>query len=240
MRVLWIVTLGLLLVMEAQAQSHFQNCYRHTGNKGTIVFPKGPDYPFAEGDEIAVLTPSGACAGVIVWTEAPRSLTIWGDDMITPDVDGYEAGDTLVFRLFDGTEERVLEVTYDRSNPIYQTDVYRTNGVYVLSEVAVENGGSKAVGVEEEALPAEYALAQNYPNPFNPSTVIPFDLPAPRVVRLRVYDMLGREVARLVDGSLPAGRHRVAFEAGDLGAGVYVYVLQAGDYRAVRQMVLLK
>lgn len=89
-------------------------------------------------------------------------------------------------------------------------------------------------------VPQAYALAQNYPNPFNPETAIRFDLPQAGAVRLAVYDVLGREVALLVDGYLPAGRHEAVFEAAQLPSGVYVYRMETAGRTFTRTMLLLK
>jgi PKD repeat protein len=97
------------------------------------------------------------------------------------------------------------------------------------------------VGLDGDGtLPAEYILEQNYPNPFNPSTVIAFQLPETAPVTLSVYDVLGRPVASLVSGTLPAGRHEVSFDASRLSTGVYIYRLQAGSFVTSRQMMLVK
>ncbi len=85
-----------------------------------------------------------------------------------------------------------------------------------------------------------FHLAANHPNPFDEATTITFDLPEARHVRLRVYNLLGQEVMRPVDGFHEAGRHRVRIEAERLGAGVYLYTLEAGDFRATRRMVRLR
>jgi hypothetical protein len=89
-------------------------------------------------------------------------------------------------------------------------------------------------------VPSEIALEAAYPNPFNPTTTIGFALPEASEVRLVVYDVLGREVARLVDGRVEAGRHRMRFEAGSLPSGTYLYRLEAGSFVAVGQVLLVK
>ncbi|HLF15420.1 MAG TPA: T9SS type A sorting domain-containing protein, partial [Bacteroidota bacterium] len=93
------------------------------------------------------------------------------------------------------------------------------------------------------AAPVAYELFQNYPNPFNPSTTIEFALRADAVVSLRVYDMLGREVARLLESEpMDQGLREVEFEASGMSTGIYYYVLSIGDeeFRQSRRMLLMK
>ncbi|MDZ4700654.1 MAG: PA14 domain-containing protein [Rhodothermales bacterium] len=98
---------------------------------------------------------------------------------------------------------------------------------------------SEVVSVDRLA-PSAYALHENYPNPFNPTTRISYDLPVAGPARLAVYDLLGREVRLLVDAALPAGRHEVTFDAGDLPGGVYMYRLEAGRHAHTRSLILVK
>jgi hypothetical protein len=86
----------------------------------------------------------------------------------------------------------------------------------------------------------EYALHQNYPNPFNPATQIVFDLVDAGEANLTVYNSLGQTVTTLVNGSMNAGRHTVAFNAAGLPSGLYFYRLSAGDFTAIRKMILMK
>lgn len=89
-------------------------------------------------------------------------------------------------------------------------------------------------------LPAATRLEQNYPNPFNPSTEIRWMLDAGRQTRLAVYDVLGREVAVLADGVMPAGEHRVTFDARGLSSGIYLYRLETGGQTLTRRMILIQ
>ncbi len=88
--------------------------------------------------------------------------------------------------------------------------------------------------------PEQFALKPNYPNPFNPTTKIRFDLPDAARVNLAVYDVSGRLVAEVVDGWRDAGSHEVTFDGSGLASGVYFYSIEAGDFSAVRKMVLVK
>ena len=89
-------------------------------------------------------------------------------------------------------------------------------------------------------IPGTFALYQNYPNPFNPSTTIRYDVPKTARVKLVVYDILGRQVATLVDEVKAAGRYQSTWHTSRLASGVYFYRLNAGDYGATRKLVLLK
>ncbi|MCY3738714.1 MAG: T9SS type A sorting domain-containing protein [Gemmatimonadaceae bacterium] len=95
-----------------------------------------------------------------------------------------------------------------------------------------------------ETLPARFQLGSNYPNPFNPSTLIPYQLPAPMAVRLEVFNVLGQRVATLVDGEQPAGAHTAEWDATDaagqaVGAGVYICRLSGGGAEITRPMLLI-
>lgn len=94
--------------------------------------------------------------------------------------------------------------------------------------------------IEQADLPSSFQLEQNYPNPFNPQTTIRYALPQASRVRLGIYDVLGREVARLVDGVQAVGAHEVRFEATDLPSGVYLYRLEADGFVEARTMLLAK
>ncbi len=89
-------------------------------------------------------------------------------------------------------------------------------------------------------MPAEYRLLQNYPNPFNPVTTIQFILPTASYTQLSVYNILGQEVAKLVDGTLDAGEHNIQWNAEEYPSGIYLYRLTTSDFTETRKMILLK
>lgn len=86
----------------------------------------------------------------------------------------------------------------------------------------------------------KYNLTQNFPNPFNPSTIISYSLPLSGLVTLKVFDILGNEVAELVNGQKEAGTYTIKFDASNLTSGIYFYQIQAGKYSETRKLILQK
>jgi len=101
---------------------------------------------------------------------------------------------------------------------------------------------SEITGLERrtDEVPEGYSLQQNYPNPFNPSTVISYHLPVVVHVTVKVYDVLGRDVATLVNERQGPGDHSVTLNAAQLSSGVYFCRLQAGTYRGVKKLMLVR
>lgn len=118
----------------------------------------------------------------------------------------------------------------------YVTALSRNNveGDFVKLDVTV-------VSAEDDGLVAQaFELQQNYPNPFNPATNITFTIPVTSHVTLEIFDVAGRRVATLVDQSHSPGTHTVTWDATSVASGVYLYRLQAGDFRQTRSMMLMK
>jgi hypothetical protein len=101
---------------------------------------------------------------------------------------------------------------------------------------------SQLVGVNNSnnEIPADFSLEQNYPNPFNPSTTIRFSLPLEDNVSLKVYDMLGKEVAVLNDNIMKAGNYEIKFDASELPSGTYFYRIKTSKFTDVKKMILVK
>lgn len=118
-----------------------------------------------------------------------------------------------------------------------------SEGVYNYRLNQIDYDGTQEVVGETTVnliLPAEFSLEQNYPNPFNPSTSISFSILTSEFVSLKVFDVLGREVATLVNEEKPTGRYKVDFNAANLPSGVYLYKLQAGNFAETKKLMLLK
>jgi hypothetical protein len=94
--------------------------------------------------------------------------------------------------------------------------------------------------VSGEVLPSKYELEQNYPNPFNPTTSIKYSIPNSGNVTLKVYDVLGNEVATLVNEGKERGVYTATFDASQFASGMYLYCLQAGSFTQTKKMILIK
>jgi len=108
-----------------------------------------------------------------------------------------------------------------------------------LSELAIR-GSVTSSDDPKNILPLAYDLYQNYPNPFNPSTIINYQLAVGSQVTLKVYGVLGNEVATLVNEKKPAGTYELKWNAANLPSGVYFYRIQAGSFVETKKMILLK
>jgi len=156
---------------------------------------------------------------------------------------------------FDPNGDKVWETRFIRTIDEYDLGTYiavdNNGGVYSVGNCIGANSGGlivikygqvvSTVGpVSQSVVPARCVLQQNYPNPFNPKTVVRGQWSVTSVVRLTVYDVLGREVAVLADDCYPAGLYTFTFDGTGLSSGVYFYRLTAGNFTAVRKMNLLK
>ena len=111
---------------------------------------------------------------------------------------------------------------------------YHTLWIRPLSEIITDARG------ESPAIPHRWSLEQNYPNPFNPATTISYNLPSKLFVTLKIYDLLGRDVATIVAEEQQAGKYSRQWHTSGYPSGVYFYRLQAGPYTETRRLVLLR
>jgi hypothetical protein len=149
----------------------------------------------------------------------------------------------------DWTTVGTVEGTNEATGASYQfTDRAVVNGVtYTYRLVSHDINGAvheydnmTADATPSTPVPTEYALNQNFPNPFNPSTTITYAVKDAGFVNLKVYNLLGQEVANLVSEQLNPGNYSVSFDANNLPSGIYVYRLEVNDFSAQQKMVLLK
>jgi hypothetical protein len=130
-----------------------------------------------------------------------------------------------------------------RIYPFWVSATAGTSSKYsVLDSVTISGATAVASSVEKTGIevPSEFMLHQNYPNPFNPSTNIEYRISKSGTVTLKVFDVLGREVATLVNVELQPGIYQATFDGAHLASGVYLYQLRAGDFVQTQRMVLAK
>jgi hypothetical protein len=153
-------------------------------------------------------------------------------------VNSGRAVDSLRWQYAEGATAFVIP----RSMAVSADGLTMYLGTFSVGVPAVQKFTRSAVtSVENDNVRADgFALSQNYPNPFNPSTSISYTLPEAGMTTLKVYDMLGREVAVLVNGVVSQGTHSVMFNAANLGSGVYLYELRSGNTRITNKMTLMK
>jgi len=139
-----------------------------------------------------------------------------------------------------GAANGVIEgnARFDSFQLTYNPESTGNIGSYIFDEFGYSS--ITTVSNEAEQLPFETRLEQNFPNPFNPSTSINFSINKAQTVRLSVFDILGREVATLVNKTLTSGNHSVQFDASSLSSGMYIYRLQAGTQTITKKMMLIK
>jgi hypothetical protein len=212
----------------------------YTGTSSFTTVPAVPASP-------QLLLPASAAAGVnraarFTWRASLNAnkyrLQIGLDNAFTPPL----VADTLV-----------LDTTAVLATPLaINTDYYwRLNaqnygGAGVWGGPQLFTTGTVLAVDVEEGVPGQFALEQNYPNPFNPSTVIRYDVPKAAQVKITIYDILGREVTTLVNGTVVAGRFNATWNATGLATGVYIYRMEGrpadgGEaFSAVKKLLLMK
>jgi S-formylglutathione hydrolase FrmB len=142
-----------------------------------------------------------------------------------------------------------IEWTNTKNNAVVQQGAFTyTGGLISISDLKFYKSSNRLrmvnipIGISNNGnnIPIRYVLYQNYPNPFNPQTGIRFDLPEESLAKLVIYDVLGREIAVLVNETLRAGEYRTEWEAKELPSGVYFYRLSSSDFVGVKKMILMK
>jgi subtilisin-like proprotein convertase family protein len=170
-----------------------------------------------------------------------------------------------IITVFDDQADTIFSPEYIEFGPRVRLPVGTLNSVFagknakgnwrlkITDNVAASSGylyswgiqvnNNVLVGVESESeaeLPSNYKLRQNYPNPFNPVTNITFSIPSKNIVKLKVFDMLGKEIAVLINKEMNAGSYDIDFNGSKLSSGIYFYKLEAGAFTDVKKMTLIK
>ena len=230
---------------------------RHPGGKVfATLYDTAPDSSvFAEVNATApngtLITPQAIAPRH--WLLAEQGLTTLPDgeasarfQVCLAPTDAVASGQLEETVLIQRNEQTNGWLSIDTAIEEFDGELYLcADGLTQLGEFGIGGAENLFTTTNEEAepemeIPKQISLGQNYPNPFNPNTIIPYNLKAPGHVQIAVYDLLGRRVQSLVDATMPAGRHQVSFDAGQLSTGIYIYQLSTGPERITRKMMLIK
>jgi len=217
---------------------------------GQVVFVawQGPEYTGAIGSSPINLFPGdgGAATAAIFWTDIYYNLSIdggttWeGVGILQGDPGVQESYPVLAPRSTFADGMATAHFLYF-DDKVPGTSLFATNNDWSNECVWYYQTMTFAVtGVEDEIVVNNFTLEQNYPNPFNPNTSIKYTLAEQSPVSLKVYDVLGNEVATLVNTTQDVGSYNVNFDATNLASGLYVYTIQAGNFTSTKKMMLLK
>jgi hypothetical protein len=195
----------------------------------------------------ATLTNSLNCSGYSsVYCEFDNDFYLLGSDQCKLDV-STDGGTTWINKFTWTTAHRNSHETQTLPEANGQANVkIRLISIqpswdwwWAVDNVCVKGTGS-GVNNNNSNIPTEYTLKQNYPNPFNPTTVISYALPKSGIVKLVVYDLLGREVKTLVNEFKAAGTYEITFDASGIASGLYFYRFEAGGFIDIKKIVLIK
>ncbi|MFA7287511.1 MAG: GLUG motif-containing protein [Melioribacteraceae bacterium] len=175
--------------------------------------------------DLPPLPPQGICD--LRWA-GDRSVKMWGDGKSEMLISSAEY--PVIIRVTGGDV-----IIKDNLGGRLLNQIVKSGGILRISDSAIER-----LEIENLILPTEFALMQNYPNPFNPSTTIKYELPTNSLVTIKVYDIIGKEIATLINANKTAGAHEVKFDGSSLSSGIYIYKIQAGNYLQTKKMILMK
>lgn len=236
------------------SQHHFQ-FENNTGKHAIIVLPtesilaSATAFCLTEGDEIGVFNSDGLCCGAVVWDGLNTSITAWGNNSQSEEIDGFRQDEQFQLRVWQRNSdlEFPVHIQYCKNHP----DSYQTNGFSVVSQFEVL-AATDLSETKVAELPIGFDLLQNYPNPFNPVTTVEYHLMTAAEVSLTIFDLQGHCVRRLVCESKDVGSHSVQWDGRDefdhpVASGMYVYRIHVrpvnsnqAAYKAAKKMVLMK
>jgi hypothetical protein len=167
----------------------------------------------------------------------------WVRNLVTDSLGNlWMSGDGLI--MYDGNDFTQYTAQnsglYSTNISDIQIDEFNNKWIIHPNAISVYNEDGITSVAEELHLPNAFKLQQNYPNPFNPTTTINYQIPKISFVTLKIYDVLGSEIATLVSEEKPVGNYEVEFDGSGLTSGVYFYTLQAGDFVETKKIVLMK
>jgi hypothetical protein len=230
----------LLPISNTYSPKHF--IIRRTNPKNQIFGIKIVGTTLRDGDEIGIFTKSGLCVGAAKYLRSNKNqvaVTVYGnDDVYSNDIKtGAAENEELSIRIYLKNDDKELSAKHGNLKWIAGHDdnlVFKTGSIAQLD-----------VNISGKILPTEYSLEQNYPNPFNPTTNIKYSIPNDGLVKLKIYDLLGREVKQLVNSVQTAGYYTSEWDGTNnngmkTASGIYFYRLESESFKKSFKMILMK
>ena len=200
----------------------------NTGNNMSVLVTSIADVPVCSGSQIAAFSSEKQIVGSGVIDEDGRcGLAVWGDDPETPGKDGLNPGEAFELRVWDAEKENEFAPEIDQFLA-GKALVYEPDGLVVIDLKA------------QSQIPTEYYLASAFPNPFNSVTKIYYGLPETAHISIRIYDISGRLVTKLINETQTSGSFSVTWNARDVASGVYVLRLESSGRDFTRKIVLMR
>ena len=229
--------LAMVPAKEYPADQHWADVIRTGDNMSVLILEIQNSKLKTQNSQIAAFNSDGLLVGVgwaggdarkVAGGDAyATGLAVWGDDESTEEKEGLAEGEAFELRYWNASEDKEMELEV-KAFHTGKGLTYETNSFLVID-------------VSRKAdIPQDYYLSQNYPNPFNSSTRIRYGLPEAGHVSLKVYDISGRVVNRLIDRQVTAGHHVIEWDARQASSGLYLLQLEASHYKAIRKVVLAK
>ncbi len=186
------------------------------------------------------------------WTDVPFTQTtlpiqyMFHDTQNALYIEATDGSQSLLYKQTAGSTQWTFLGDMNGTNGstyAYQTKISSTGDIYYLSNTTLFRINSSLTAVEnknQSNIPKGFSLSQNYPNPFNPTTTIDYSIPQSSFVSLKVYDVLGNEVATLVNEEKSAGNYSVVFDGSKFSSGVYFFRIQAGVFVMTKKLAIIK
>ncbi|MBM3329604.1 MAG: choice-of-anchor D domain-containing protein, partial [Calditrichaeota bacterium] len=196
-----------------------------TGHNMSVLITSIRGLKLEAGDQVAAFSPSGRLVGLGTAVDGQFGLAVWGDDPSTEAVEGLMPGEAFSLKVWSSRDDRVYDLNaaaLKEGSLVYEID------------------GFAALDVSAVTVPSEFYLGQNYPNPFNSTTRLAYGLPEASRVKVTVYDVAGRAIARVLDREQVAGHYTIAVDGSGLTAGIYLVKVEAGSFSAIRKVMLVK
>lgn len=199
--------------------SHFQ-LPGNTGHNATVIIPVEGTSGLITGDEIGIYGKNGMVAGAAVYEGSNVAVTIWGDDPTTDRIDGLSIAEDFIYRVWRNSEQTEfnVEVSYQTGEGVYEND-----GISVLKKFNLIGPSASSVRI--------------YPNPFNETLSLEFNLQEREYIRIRILDVLGKEVLETTQTELASGTSNFTLNLGYLTSGLYFCEIKSNSLSISRRII---